>query len=73
MSNDDIIRAWKDPAYRSCLNAKERELLPANPAGTIDDGKLAEVTGGASSIITEFIPCTTWCSYFCSFFWPCPV
>jgi mersacidin/lichenicidin family type 2 lantibiotic len=47
MSKENIIRAWKDPEYRSTLNAHDHASLPANPAGTIDDGKLAEVVGGA--------------------------
>jgi mersacidin/lichenicidin family type 2 lantibiotic len=60
MSNDNIIRAWKDPEYRSNLNAHDRALLPANPAGIaeIDDGKLAEVAGGAEPWYTPVFLCT---------------
>jgi len=71
MSKDNIIRAWKDPEYRSSLNALEHALLPANPAGTIDDAKLAGVAGGMP-IITEFVPCTAFCSYFCPSHLICP-
>ena len=73
MSKEEIIHAWKDPEYRSSLNAQESALLPANPAGTIDDAKLAEVAGAAMPIVTEWIPCTIWCSFFCSLIYPCPV
>jgi mersacidin/lichenicidin family type 2 lantibiotic len=71
MSKDNIIRAWKDPEYRSGLNARERALLPANPAGTIDDAKLAEVAGGMPplSLIDR---CTfRFCSLLCSYFIGC--
>jgi mersacidin/lichenicidin family type 2 lantibiotic len=62
MSKENIIRAWKDPDYRSGLDARERALLPANPAGTIDDAKLAEVAGGAKGF--SFLPG-------CSYLLPC--
>jgi mersacidin/lichenicidin family type 2 lantibiotic len=50
MSNSDVIRAWKDPAYRASLTAGERAALPANPAGTIDvtETELTGVEGGGS-------------------------
>jgi mersacidin/lichenicidin family type 2 lantibiotic len=31
MSNTDIVRAWKDPEYRSTLN-----YMPTHPAGQIE-------------------------------------
>jgi len=34
MSN--IVRAWKDEAYRQSLSAEEQALLPTNPAGEIE-------------------------------------
>ena len=71
MSKNNMIRAWKDPEYRVTLNAQERAMLPANPAGTIDDGKLAEVVGAAKDVVTDFIPCSH--PWLCSFFYPCPV
>ena len=46
MSNTEIVRAWKDPEYRSTLN-----LVPAHPAGQIEltdpdlDGSAAKVGG----------------------------
>jgi mersacidin/lichenicidin family type 2 lantibiotic len=54
MSKENIIRAWKDPEYRSSLSAHQHALLPPSPAGMIDDGKLAEVAGGASPVPNSF-------------------
>jgi mersacidin/lichenicidin family type 2 lantibiotic len=36
MSQQDIIRAWKDAEYRNSLSAAERAALPDNPAGLIE-------------------------------------
>jgi mersacidin/lichenicidin family type 2 lantibiotic len=36
MSNQDIIRAWKDEDYRLSLSEAERALLPEHPAGLIE-------------------------------------
>ncbi len=43
-----VIRAWKDPVYRSNLSAKERAQLPEHPAGMIEleDDMLKELVGG---------------------------
>jgi mersacidin/lichenicidin family type 2 lantibiotic len=72
MSKENIIRAWKDPEYRSGLNAREHASLPANPAGTIDDGKLAEVAGGARPMLTEEPRCTIITYYpFCTLVLSC--
>jgi len=66
MSKENIIRAWKDPEYRSSLNAYEHASLPANPAGTIDDRKLAEVAGGVPPD-SLFDDCTfRFCTFLCS-------
>jgi mersacidin/lichenicidin family type 2 lantibiotic len=35
MSNEDIIRAWKDEEYRNSLSEEHRAQLPENPAGLI--------------------------------------
>ena len=46
MSNQDIIRAWKDEDYRLSLSEAERALLPEHPAGLIElEG--AEIDGVA--------------------------
>ena len=48
MSNVDVIRAWKDEAYRLSLSDAERAALPANPAGLIElaETELDSVAGG---------------------------
>jgi len=52
MSKANIIRAWKDEAFRLSLSAEQRAALPANPAGAIElaDSQLDEVAGG---VITD--------------------
>jgi mersacidin/lichenicidin family type 2 lantibiotic len=48
MSNDKIIRAWKDEAFRNSLSDAERAQLPEHPVGPIElsDTELEHVTGG---------------------------
>jgi len=45
MSN--IVRAWKNEAYRQSLSAEERAMLPENPAGGFEltDAELETVYG----------------------------
>jgi len=47
MSN--IIRAWKDEAYRQGLSTEEQALLPANPAGEIEltEAELDAISGAS--------------------------
>src|SRR2546421_7298636 len=47
MSN--IVRAWKDEAYRQGLSAEEQALLPANPAGEIEltEAELDAISGAS--------------------------
>ncbi|MBD2328721.1 mersacidin/lichenicidin family type 2 lantibiotic [Alkalinema sp. FACHB-956] len=49
MSQENIIRAWKDADFRNSLSTKERALLPQDPAGMIElsDTDLKHVGGGA--------------------------
>jgi len=43
----NIIRAWKDPIYRSTLSAEQLASIPANPAGdALNDLEAALITGG---------------------------
>lgn len=48
MSEENIIRAWKEPEFRNHLSDQERKLLPDNPAGiiTLTDTELSAVGGG---------------------------
>ncbi len=51
MSQEEIIRAWKDPAYRQHLSAAElAELLP-HPIGEINltMAQLDQMSGGLAS------------------------
>lgn len=53
MSTINIVRAWKDEAYRNSLSETELAQLPMNPAGLIEltDEDLESVSGGAKSFI----------------------
>jgi len=55
MRDIDIIRAWKDEAYRDGLSEEERKLLPANPAG---DTRLPfwSITPLTITMVTETLP-----------------
>lgn len=48
MSVENIIRAWKDEAFRNSLSAEEQSLLPAHPAGILElkEAHLQNVIGG---------------------------
>ena len=69
MKREDIIRAWKDEAYRQSLSAAERAHLPEHPAGSIelDDAALGGAAGGlppqAPTKTCTFIGCTWVCTY----------
>ena len=68
MSKFDIIRAWKDEAYRNSLSAKERSTLPKHPAGMIELGAadLENIAGGKAddgSLETHFIKCSAFCTF----------
>lgn len=43
----DIVRAWKDEAYRQSLNEEQLGTLPANPAGQLElaDAQLESIYG----------------------------
>ncbi|MCP6760156.1 MAG: mersacidin/lichenicidin family type 2 lantibiotic [Fischerella sp. CENA71] len=48
MSQQDIIRAWKDAEFRESLSEEQRSQLPKNPAGIdeIPDESLETIVGG---------------------------
>ncbi len=54
MTQDQVIRAWKDPAFRAGLSATELQALPANPAGMVElsESELTEVSGGTTIVCT---------------------
>ena len=44
-----IVKAWRDPAFRSALTEEERNQLPGNPAGMIElHGTALDMVAGAS-------------------------
>ena len=47
MSRVDVIRAWKDAAYRNSLSKEQLAALPKNPAGAVElsDVEAATVDG----------------------------
>jgi mersacidin/lichenicidin family type 2 lantibiotic len=65
MSNNDVVRAWKDPTYRKNLSPAVLAALPANPAGAIelDDEALGHVSGGKPDPTRHEVTCTAfhWC------------
>jgi mersacidin/lichenicidin family type 2 lantibiotic len=78
MSIEEIIRAWKDEAYRNSLTPEQREQLLPNPAGVveIEDEALDEAAGGTPSTYGLCTYVRTGCSFNCtiegcSFFTAC--
>jgi mersacidin/lichenicidin family type 2 lantibiotic len=61
MSKQQIIRAWKDQAYRRGLSAAQRAALPENPAGRVDLDELtaAELVGIAGGYSIQTAGCTS--------------
>mgnify|MGYP001269080300 CR=1 FL=1 len=62
---NNIVRAWKDEAYRQSLSVEEQAMLPANPAGEIEltEADLEAISGASSSndsnLIKENLPQNT--------------
>jgi mersacidin/lichenicidin family type 2 lantibiotic len=72
MSQDVIIRAWKDEDFWLSLSAEEQALVPKNPVGIINlnETDMAEGSAAAASCActpqcTHTCPdCTTYCTYY---------
>jgi mersacidin/lichenicidin family type 2 lantibiotic len=62
-SNVDIVRAWKDEAYRASLSEDERKLLPENPAGMVElsDQELESIAGGKTDTYNTYSTTDTAC------------
>ena len=60
MKTRDVIRAWKDAAYRESLSEEDRSLVPQNPAGLVEltDEQLKQASGLSGIIVTTFKTCT---------------
>ena len=61
MSPTQVVRAWRDPEYRSTLSPEQLAALPSHPAGLIElsDDQLASASG-VNKVITVLPPCTVW-------------
>jgi mersacidin/lichenicidin family type 2 lantibiotic len=58
MSRIDIIRAWKDEAYRNSLSQADRNKLPDNPAGAVELSEAeAEAVDGGAAYFNACSPC----------------
>ena len=60
----DIIRAWKDEAYRNQLTEAELATVPANPAGPIELTD-EQLTGAGGANMAGSSQAATVCSSFC--------
>ena len=50
LTHDEIVRAWKDEAYRNSLSEAQRQYAGENyPAGEMElsDEELEQISGGA--------------------------
>jgi len=63
MKKVDIVRAWKDEAYRASLTEEERKLVPENPAGLVElsDMELEGIAGGKTDVIINSYGATACC------------
>jgi mersacidin/lichenicidin family type 2 lantibiotic len=52
MSRFDVIRAWKDKAFRQNLSDADRARLPDNPAGSVEltETEAAAVVGQLANV-----------------------
>lgn len=68
MSNQTIVRAWKDAGYRNSLSESERAALPANPAGAVEIApeELSRISGGRRKTSYEG-GCSALCSVGCTY------
>ncbi len=64
MTNQEIVRSWKDEDYLLNLSSLERAFLPGNPAGLTEltDKDLLDVDGGSTPVCSaaalSLIACT---------------
>ena len=60
MKSVDLVRAWKDAAYRESLNENQLRRVPANPAGIVEltDEQLKQASGISGVIHTTNRTCT---------------
>jgi mersacidin/lichenicidin family type 2 lantibiotic len=54
MSQENIIRAWKDSSFRDGLSESERSFLPTHPAGLVELTN-ADLSGVGGAISGTFV------------------
>jgi len=60
MRKEEIIKAWKDPEFRSNLDSEKLTSLPENPVGkAMDDMDSQLVSGGYDTTLT-LCPSSGW-------------
>lgn len=56
MSPDQVVRAWKDADYNTCLGNEAPASVPAHPIGPIDITDAAlDVSGASIALRTEYV------------------
>ena len=57
-----MVRAWRDPEYRSTLSSEQLATLPSHPVGLIElsDDELTSASGLDKVGITVLPPCSVW-------------
>jgi mersacidin/lichenicidin family type 2 lantibiotic len=67
MSQQNVIRAWKDPEYRASLSDAQRAMLPENPAGMVElePAELNRVEGGADAFAASRVALKTYVCVWC--------
>lgn len=71
MTRNDIIRAWKDPAYRATLTQEQMAELPPNPIGTFEltESEMQQVAGaggtGGNNLRSDCCWTNPTCNEFC--------
>ena len=60
MAKIDVVRAWKDPVYRTSLRGVDAAGLPPHPAGLVElsDAALMAAGGLAGPALTTAPGCT---------------
>ena len=56
MRTEDIIRAWKDEAFRQSLDTNQQARLPEHPVGLVElqDDDLTNADGGSTFLICTY-------------------
>jgi mersacidin/lichenicidin family type 2 lantibiotic len=66
LSNDDIIRAWKDEGFRRSLTAEQAAQLPDHPSGGIEVSAvdLGDARGAGPRTVSQGV-CNITCKRHC--------